>query len=1029
MNFSETFIRRPVATVLLTAGIVLLGAIAYVRLPIASLPILERPIIAVRAGLPGGSSSTVAAAVTAPLEKQLGLISGLREMASTSIYGRSGILMEFDLNKNIDAAAGEVQAAIFAAGPSLPPTVQGPPVYVEANPNGFPIFAIGLTSDVYGIPEIYRFADRVLVGKLSQIEGVAKVFLSGSRKPAVRVQVNPRQLASMHASTAEVRMALQNSTLSMPLGQITEGNSAFTLSTNDQLMTASDFTDIVVKWNKDGPVKLKDVANVFDSTVNDERAGWFNDDRAVILSVMKTTNANVVETVEEIKRTIPSLEHWLPPSIHMRVLYDRTQLIRAAISDVKFTIAIAVALVVMVIALFLRRFWATVIPAVTIPVSVAATLGVMYLLDFSLDNISLMAVTIAIGFVIDDAIIIIENIIRRMHAGESPMDAALNGTRQMGFTIVSITTALMAALIPVLFMPDIPGRVFREFGLTLVVAIIASALISLTLTPMLCGQLLSAPRDERQGRFGGISAAIIDRSIDWYSRSLAWSLRFRWLALTAATALAAGSIYLYDIAPKAFLPTQDTGILRVRTVSRTNIAFEAKRDSQIAIAKVILSDPAVMDLTSSVGKGKMSGGMFLVALKPPEVRKEFIDVVAARLRDKLKAAKIEDARAIFVPVQDITLGAKRGAARYQYAVAGLNPDQVARWGLILARKIAALPQVTDVVVNYPKGGLGDNLITNRVRAASAGITITDVDAILYDWFGQEPLALIRYPSDFSRVIMEVEPEFRRKPSDLSDMFLTSGLPIDVVSVRKRDHAPLWNNHTDGIPSLTISFNTPIGVSISEAQAAIKAAEAAAHVPAEVKTEWRGEARAAQEARESQPLLFLAAVIAIYIILGMLYESYAHPLTILSTLPSASFGALLALTMARTQFTLITAIACILVVGIVMKNAIMMVDFALEGERRLGLTPLEAISRAATLRCRPIVMTTLAALLSALPLAFGTGLDAELRQPLGIATVGGLFLSQFVTLYTTPAVYLLVDGLRKRWSRRHRQIATPVPITT
>ena len=418
MNFSETFIRRPVATVLLTAGIVLLGAIAYMRLPIASLPILERPIIAVRAGLPGGSSSTVAASVTAPLEKQLGLISGLREMASTSIYGRSGILMEFDLNKNIDAAAGEVQAAIFAAGPSLPPTVQGPPVYVEANPNGFPIFAIGLTSDVYSIPEIYRFADRVLVGKLSQIEGVAKVFLSGSRKPAVRVQVNPRQLASMRASTAEVRMALQNSTLSMPLGQITDGKSAFTLSTNDQLLTASDFTDIVVKWNKDGPVKLKDVANVFDSTVNDERAGWFNDDRAVILSVMKTTNANVVETVEEIKRTIPSLEQWLPPSIHIRVLYDRTQLIRAAISDVKFTIAIAIALVVMVIALFLRRFWATVIPAVTIPVSIAATLGVMYLLDFSLDNISLMAVTIAIGFVIDDAIIIIENIIRRMNAGE-----------------------------------------------------------------------------------------------------------------------------------------------------------------------------------------------------------------------------------------------------------------------------------------------------------------------------------------------------------------------------------------------------------------------------------------------------------------------------------------------------------------------------------------------------------------------------------------------------------------------------------
>jgi hydrophobe/amphiphile efflux-1 (HAE1) family protein len=1011
MNFSETFIRRPVATVLLTAGIILLGAIAYFRLPIAALPILERPIIAVRAGLPGGSSSTIAAAVTAPLEKQLGLISGLREMASTSIYGRSGIVMEFNLNKNIDDAAGEVQAAIFAAGPSLPPTVQGPPIYVEANPNGFPIFAIGLTSDVYSIPEIYRFADRVLVGKLSQIQGVAKVFLSGSRKPAIRVQVNPRELAIMKASTAQVRMALENSTLSMPLGEITEGSSTFTLATNDQLLTAADFADIVIKWNKDGPVKLKDVAAVFDSTVNDERAGWFDSDRAVVLSVVKTTNANVVETVEQIKKLLPQLRYWLPSSIHMNPLYDRTQLIRAAIADVKLTIAVAVALVIMVIAIFLRRFWATVIPTVTIPVSLAMTFGAMYLLGFSLNNISLMAVTIAVGFVIDDAIIMIENITRLIMSGETPLEAALKGTRQMGFTIISITTALIAALIPVFFMPDIPGRLFREFGLTLVVAIIASALVSLTLTPMLCGQLLREPKVRTEGRLSRSCAGVIECCVTWYTQSLDWSLRFRWLALTCAAALAAGSLYLYSNAPKAFLPTQDTGILRVRTISRSNIAFEAKRDSQQAIAQIILADPAVADLTSSIGKGKMSGGVMLIALKPRGIRKESVDEVIARLRRT--TAKVQEARAIIVPVQDVTLGAKKGAARYQYAVSGLDPEQVARWGLVMVRKIRALPQVTDVVANYPKGGLGNNLITNRVRAARAGITVADIDSILYDWFGQEPLALIRHPSDFSRVVMEVEPEFRRQPSDLSNMFLTSGLPGDIVSMRKRDHAPLWNSHTDGIPSLTISFNTPIGVSISEAQAAIKAAERDAHLPSEIRTEWRGEARAAQEAREAQPFLFLAAIVAVYIILGMLYESYAHPLTILSTLPSASFGALLALAVTHTQFTLITAIACILVIGVVMKNAIMMVDFALEGERRMGLTAAQAIRRAAALRCRPIVMTTLAALLSALPLALGTGLDSELRQPLGIAIVGGLFISQFVTLYTTPAVYLAIDAFRSR----------------
>ncbi len=1015
MNFSEIFIRRPVATMLLTVGAVLLGFIAYYRLPIASLPNMDRPTISVRSYLPGGSPDTIASSLTAPLESQLGLISGLKEMSSTSIYSHSGVTLEFGLNKNIDTAAGEVQAAINAAGPLLPKALQGPPTYIKANPGGFPIFALAITSEAYDIPELFSFADTVIAGKVSAVEGVAKVFLSGSRRPAVRVQLNPRQLADMHVSTAAVKAALEQASISMPKGEISDGPHALTIAANDQLLKAVDYQDIVVKSQAGAPLKLKDVAAIFDSTVNDEQAGWFDAERGVVLSVVKTPDANVVQTVDDIMKLLPQFERWAPASIKMHVLYDRTLLIRASIADVEFTIAIAIILVVLVVALFLRRLWATVIPSVTIPVSLALTLGVMYLLGFSLDNISLMAVTIAIGFVIDDAIIMIENIIRLIREGEAPISAAIVGTRQMGFTIISITIALIAALIPVLFMPDIVGRLFREFGLTLVAAIVASALVSLTLTPMLCGQLLKAGAAAPEGRIGRFCEQAIERCIGWYARSLDWTLERRWLGLIFATVLAAGSVVLYVNAPKGFLPTQDTGILRVRTVSRSNISFEAKQVSQRVIAAEIQSDPAVADLVSYIGRGTMSGGVMLVNLKPPGVRKESLDQVIARLRKKV--AKVEDARAIFVPVQDVSLGAKRAASRYQYAVSGLNRDEVVRWAEVMLRRITALPQVTDVVSNYERGGLGASLLTNRIRSARAGVTVSDIDEILYDWFGQRPLMLIRRPSDFSRVIMEVGPEYRQGPSDLSKVFLTSGLPVDVVSRRKREHAPMWIPHENGIPAITISFNLPIGVSIGEAQAAIRDVERAAHLPSGVKTEWRGEAKAAQESSQSQPFLFLAAIIAVYIILGMLYESYAHPFTILSTLPSASFGALLALSLSRTQFTIIAAIACILVVGIVMKNAIMMVDFALDGERRLGLPASEAIRQAARLRFRPIVMTTLAALLSALPLALGTGLGSELRQPLGIATVGGLFLSQFVTLYTTPAVYVAIDSLR-RWRSRN-----------
>lgn len=1020
MNFSEIFIRRPVATMLLTIGAVLLGVVAWYQLPVAALPNLDRPTIAVRSYLPGGSPDTIASSLTAPLERQLGLISGLKEMSSTSIYSHSNITLEFGLNKNIDVAAGEVQAAINAAGPLLPKALQGPPIYIKANPAGFPIFALAITSDAYDIPEIFRFADTVIAGKVSEVEGVAKVFLSGSRRPAVRVQVNPRQLANMHVSTGAVKNALEQASISMPKGEISDGPHAVTIAANDQLLTAADYRDIIVKSQNGMPVKLQDVASIFDSTVNDEQAGWFDDERSVVLSVVKTPDANIVKTVDDIMKLLPEFERWAPSAIKMHVLYDRTLLIRASMADVQYTIAIAIVLVVMVVAVFLRRFWATVIPSITIPVSLALTFGVMYVLGFSLDNISLMAVTIAVGFVIDDAIIMIENIIRLIRAGETPLNAAVKGTRQMGFTIISITVALTAALIPVLFMPDIVGRLFREFGLTLVAAITASALVSLTLTPMLCRLLLRGDPVAAEGRLSRLCERAIDRCIAWYATSLDWTLHRRWLGLSFAAVLAAGSIVLYVNAPKGFLPTQDTGILRVRTVSKSNISFEAKQASQRAIATEIGSDPAVADLVSYIGRGTMSGGVMLVNLKPPGVRKESLDEIIARLRKKL--AKVEDARVIFVPVQDVSLGAKRAAARYQYAVSGLNRDEVVRWAELMLKQISALPQVTDVVSNYEKGGLGANLLTNRIRSARAGVTVSDIDEILYDWFGQRPLMLIRRPNDFSRVVMEVGPDFRRDPSDLSKVFLTAGVPVEVVSKQKREHAPMWIPHENGVPAITISFNLPLGVSIGEAQAAIRAAEKTAHLPGSVKTEWRGEARAAQESSDTQPILFLAAIIAVYIILGMLYESYAHPLTILSTLPSATFGALLALSASHTQFTIIAAIACILVVGIVMKNAIMMVDVALDAQRRMALPAERAIRQAARQRFRPIVMTTLAALLSALPLALGTGFGSELRQPLGIATVGGLFLSQFVTLYTTPAVYLLIDALPSQRFGRHERSA-------
>ena len=1013
MILSAPFVRRPVATLLISFGILMLGAAAYSHLPIAALPNVDRPTIGVYGNLPGASADTVASSLTQPLERQLGTIPGIDEMFSWSGAGGCYVYLEFNLDKNIDAAANAVQAAINAAGPNLPKDLPQPPVYWKSNPAGAPVIVLAMTSDVLDPGEVYDAADSVVAEKLSQLAGVAQVIVSGADRPAVRIDTSPQKLANLGVSLEQVRTAVRAATVNLPTGTIDDGGLEWTLETNGQLFKARDYRDLIVAWRNGAPVHLRDIASVTDSVINTRLAAWYGNHPGVVILVFKQLDANVVQTVDSVKAMLPGLSRWLPPSIRITPVYDRTTLIRASVDDVQLTIGVAIALVVLVVLLFLRRIWATLIPAVAIPMALAGAAVAMRLFDYTLDNLSLMALAVAIGFVVDDAVIVVENVTRRLDEGESAPEAALGSARQMGFTIVAITAALIAALTPVLFMPDVVGRYMREFGVTLAVTIAFSALVSLTLTPMLCSRLLRAG-----GRAGRRSIAMAA-----YARSLDWSLRHPAMVMAAVglTVIASGGLYVS--LPKGFMPTQDTGILRVRTITISNVSFAAMEQLQRTVAQTVLRDRAVARLISYIGGDNgntLSVGNMWVSLKPIRQRQP-IGKVIERLRREL--AKVSGIRTFFIPLQDLNLGVQSSSSRYQYTLIADSPAEVFRWEQAMRMRMEKLPELTDIISNLEFAGLGAGLTIDRTRAAMMGMTPASIDNTLYDAFGQRQIATIYLPSNYTRVVLEADPSVGTDPSAFANIYApgTAGNQVPLASAVRpyRIHAPMWVVHSGGFPSATISFDTKPGVAIGDAIAAIHDAERAVHLPGDVVAGFKGEALEASKSGGRELALFVGAVIAVYIVLGMLYESFAHPFTILSTLPSAVFGALLALRVGDFQFTLIAAIACVLLVGMVMKNAIMMVDFALELQRSGGLSPRDAVRQAALLRARPILMTTLVAMLSALPLALGTGPGFELRQPLGVANVGGLAASQVLTLYSTPVIYMLIGRLQTRWQgRRH-----------
>jgi multidrug efflux pump len=1023
MNPSRIFILRPVATSLLMVAILLVGIVAYRQLPVSALPEVDYPTIQVMTFYPGADPTVMASSVTSPLERQFGQVPSLSQMTSTSSLGCSIITLQFTLDQNIDVAEQQVQAAINSAGTFLPPDLPNPPIYSKVNPADAPIMTLALTSDTLALPKLEDLADTQLAQKISQLTGVGLVSISGGQKPAVRIQANPTALGAYGLSLEDVRTAIAAANVDQAKGTLDGPRQSFTIGANDQLLSGQQYNPLVIAYRNGAPVRLADVANVTDGVENVDQAAWMNLSPAVIMNVQRQPGANIISVVDRIKLLLPQLQASLPGAVKVSILTDRTETIRASVTDVQFELMLTVALVVMVIFLFLRNLRATVIPSVAVPLSLVGTFGVMYLLGYSLNNLTLMALTISTGFVVDDAIVMIENIDRFLEAGDSPLDAALKGAGQIGFTIVSLTVSLIAVLIPLLFMGDIVGRLFREFAVTLAVTILVSAVVSLTLTPMMSAKLLKSKKNTKESRFYHWSERQYNRVVEYYGTTLRWVLKHQTATLIVTAGTLALTLWLYVIVPKGFFPVQDTGVILGISDAPQNISFQAMSERQQALARVILKDPDVASLSSFIGVDgtnlTLNSGRIQINLKPRSEPNSTASEIIRRLQPELEQ-QVAGITLYMQPVQDLTVEDRISRTQFQYSMEDTNAQELSVWSQRLLDLLRTSPELRDVASDQQNGGLQADLVIDRDTASRLGLLPATIDNTLYDAFGQRQVSTIFTQLNQYHVVLEVGPQFQQDPDSLKTIYFKSNtgmqVPLASFSHIERTNTSLAINHQGQFPVVTLSFNLAPGVSLGEATKAIDAAEQSIHMPASIHTSFQGTAAAFRNSLSSEPLLILAAIITVYIVLGVLYESYIHPITILSTLPSAGVGALLALLITGNDLGVVSLIGIILLIGIVKKNAIMMIDFALEAERDEHKQPEEAIYQASLLRFRPIMMTTMAALFGGLPLALGRGTGSELRHPLGITIVGGLLLSQLLTLYTTPVVYLWFDRLSKRFER-------------
>jgi multidrug efflux pump len=1037
VNFSYPFIRRPIGTTLLAIGLFLVGAVAYLFLPVASLPTVEFPTIYVSASRPGAEPNVMAATVAAPLERRLGEISGVTELTSVSSLGSSRITIQFDLNRSIDRAARDVQAALNAALADLPGDLPTLPTFRKANPSAAPILILALTSKTLQPSAIYDAADSVIAQRLSQVDGVADVTVAGSEQPAIRVSVDPARLSAMGLSLEDVRTAISNSNAAGPLGSFDGNKRAVTIGINDQLRDTDEYNPVVVKTVNGTVIRLSSVATIRSSVRNTRAAGWYNKDPSVLLIITKQQDANVIDTVDRIYELLPELRQWVPLGLDISVLSDRTKTIRASVHDMQLTLAATIALVMLVVFLFLRQAAPTVAAGVTVPLALSGTCAAMWAAGFSIDNLSLMALAVSVGFVVDDAIVMIENAFRHLEKGASPLRAALQGARQIGFTVVSISVSLVAAFIPLLFMGGVVGRLFREFSVTLAFAIAISTVVSLSVTPMICAYFVRQPPSRDRTWLDRRVEGLLARLVGFYDRTLSLALAHRSFMLIVFAVTIVLTVGLYIKTPKGYFPQDDTGLIFGGTIASPDISFEAMKALQLKAMDVVLADPAVAGLGSSIGASTFNAavnfGRLFITLKPLKERGGLSSQrVIARIRPKL--AEIPGLNVFMFPAQDVRVGGRQSDSQYQFTLWSSDIEELQKRVPGVVDRVKRVPGVVDVTTDRDPGGLQVNISIDRQAAARLGVRVQDIDNALNNSFSQRQISTIYGDRNQYRVILEVDRQFKRDPSDLTRVYVpgngNSQIPLSAVTRMERGNVPLAVNHQGQFPSVTITYNLTAEASIEETTAAIEKAVIDLHLPDVIRADFAGDIKAFKQAAGAQPLLLIAAIVAVYIVLGILYESLAHPLTIISTLPSAGLGALLALQLFGTELSIIAFIGIILLIGIVKKNGIMMVDFALDGERRLGLSPERAIHDACLARFRPILMTTMAAMLGALPLVIATGPGSELRRPLGITIIGGLLVSQMLTLYTTPVIYLLLDRLHRRLGGRSftfiRRSGPPLP---